>query len=303
MKSLPKKSFDKAVAFISANARPLEQAQCDYHFGSGSIANVLTELKKFQNDDGGFGHGIEPDIRMPNSSPLATTLAFQVLREVRIPAEAPIVRAGIEYFERTYDQGIGGWDPTGPEVESYPRAPWWDYAPVDGALTPTKQSNPGAEICGYLSMFRAGELSPSLDSAVTNVLGVFEELPDDFELHALMCFMRMAEMMPGSVADRLMPKLSRGAHLVTGDKPEDWKNYGGRPLWFAQTPQSLLSPELQHAVSIQLDYEIDTQGDDGGWSPVWSYGDREAEMASAISEWAGWLTLRNLIAFNEWGRL
>ena len=52
MKSLSNSAFGKAVEFIASNARPLEQVQFELYFGSGSIKDVLTELVKFQNEDG-----------------------------------------------------------------------------------------------------------------------------------------------------------------------------------------------------------------------------------------------------------
>ena len=67
MVRISQKAFDRAAEFISVNARPLERARFDYHFASGPISDVLTQLEAFQNNDGGFGHGIEPDLRMPLS--------------------------------------------------------------------------------------------------------------------------------------------------------------------------------------------------------------------------------------------
>jgi hypothetical protein len=105
---------------------------------------VLGELSKFQNDDGGFGHAMEPGIRMPNSSPLCSSVAFQVLRELEVSDDREIVHSAIGYFANSYQPKIGGWDPTGPDVHDYDRARWWDYSPVEGRLTPLKVVNPGA---------------------------------------------------------------------------------------------------------------------------------------------------------------
>ena len=71
----------------------------------------------------------------------------------------------------------------------------------------------------------------------------------------MMCFMRLAEMAPGPVAEKLLPELRRGVHLVTGDNPDDWRGYGGRPLWFAAAPDSPLSDYLQDSIQVQLDHE------------------------------------------------
>ena len=135
------------------------------------------------------------------------------------------------------------------------------------------------------------------------VLNAFAALPDDIEVHAMMCFMRLAEMAPGPVVEKLLPKLRRGVHLVTGDKPDDWQNYGGRPLWFAAAPDSLLSDYLQDSIQVQLDYEIESQADDGGWHPNWSWGQYESVWETARVEWAGYLTLRNLLTLKAWGRI
>ena len=153
MAQLTQSAFDRAARFIALNARPLERAIFQYRFGSGSIQDVIAELGKFQNGDGGFGHGIEPDLQMPLSSPFATTLAFQVFRELIAPGDLPIIRDGIKYFERTFDRSIGGWDPVGPRGDEFPHAPWWNYQPVDGRLDQLKQVNPGAEIVGYLHLY------------------------------------------------------------------------------------------------------------------------------------------------------
>ncbi len=304
MKSLTSSAFDRASEFVQRVGRPLEQAQLRYYFGDGTVDEVLGELSKFQNDDGGFGHAMEPDIRMPNSSPLCSSVAFQVLRELEVSDDHEIVHSAIGYFANSYQPKIGGWDPTGPEVDDYDRAPWWDYSPIEGRLTPLKVANPGAEICGYLKLFGADSNSDiAVDTIVEDQLDLFFNLPNEIELHALMCFMRMAEMLPGDVAERMLSKLVRASRLAVSDNAEDWKGYGGRPLWVAPAPSSLLASEFSASVEKQLDFEIESQNAEGGWLPFWSYGDRVAALQEATNEWAGWLTLRNLIAFKSWGRI
>ena len=83
------------------------------------------------------------------------------------------------------------------------------------------------------------------------------------------------------------PELRRGVHLVTGDNPDDWRGYGGRPLWFAAAPDSLLSDYLQDSIQVQLDHEIGSQAEDGGWHPNWSWGQYESVWETARVEWAG----------------
>jgi hypothetical protein len=206
---------------------------------------VLGELSKFQNDDGGFGHAMEPDVRMTNSSPLCSSVAFQVLRELEVSDDLEIVHSAIGYFANSYQPKIGGWDPTGPDVDDYDRAAWCDYSPIEGRLTPRKVINPGAYICGYLKLFGADRDSDiAVDTIVEDLLDLFFNLPEEIELHALMCFIRMGGMMSVDVAERMLPKLARAAHLTVSENEEDWRGYGGRPLCIAAAPSSLLVSEF-----------------------------------------------------------
>lgn len=54
-------AFEKARKFIYKNARPLDLARWQYHFENGSREAVLQALQVYQNEDGGYGHGLEPD--------------------------------------------------------------------------------------------------------------------------------------------------------------------------------------------------------------------------------------------------
>ena len=76
-------------------------------------------------------------------------------------------------------------------------------------------------------------------------------------------------------------------------------------MWFAPTPDSLLAAELENSVQLQLDYEIKSQADDGGWQPnrTWGPDHYESAWETARVEWAGYLTLHNLMMLKAWGRI
>lgn len=61
--------FEKTRMFVYRNSRPLDIARWQYHFEDGSKEAVLTALAPYQNEDGGFGHALEPDSWNPNSTP------------------------------------------------------------------------------------------------------------------------------------------------------------------------------------------------------------------------------------------
>lgn len=59
---------DAAKQFVLQNARPIDLAVYKYFFENGSNKTVIEELLKYQNEDGGFGNGLQPDYWNPNSS-------------------------------------------------------------------------------------------------------------------------------------------------------------------------------------------------------------------------------------------
>ncbi len=73
---------EKAKQFVINYARPLEGELYRYFFENGAREKVLSELKKYQNPDGGFGHGLEADNWNPLSNPIATNDAIITLYRI-----------------------------------------------------------------------------------------------------------------------------------------------------------------------------------------------------------------------------
>lgn len=63
---ISKQTFRKTSDWVKRNARPLEVARWEYLFENGSKERVIYYLSAYQNDDGGFGNGIEPDFWLPS---------------------------------------------------------------------------------------------------------------------------------------------------------------------------------------------------------------------------------------------
>jgi hypothetical protein len=77
-KILPRNFLENAGEYIRNNCNPLYDALFAFHFGGGGAEAVVSGLERFRNGDGGFGHGLEHDFLMPDSSPMATTVALQI---------------------------------------------------------------------------------------------------------------------------------------------------------------------------------------------------------------------------------
>ena len=61
--------FSAAAAFVAANARVLDRRRFQRLFEYGPAAPVRDAVAAYRNDDGGFGHALEPDCRAPGSQP------------------------------------------------------------------------------------------------------------------------------------------------------------------------------------------------------------------------------------------
>ncbi|MEU9143521.1 hypothetical protein [Streptomyces sp. NPDC048349] len=75
----PPSPLARAEQFIWLTARVLEQRRFAFHFLGGEADPVDTALGSYLNDDGGYGHALDPDLRGPLSQPLHCAHALRVL--------------------------------------------------------------------------------------------------------------------------------------------------------------------------------------------------------------------------------
>lgn len=75
-------SLARAEQFVWLTARVLEQRRFAHLFLDGSADAVEAALTAYLNEDGGYGHALEPDLRGPVSQPLHTAHALSVLDSI-----------------------------------------------------------------------------------------------------------------------------------------------------------------------------------------------------------------------------
>ncbi|MCY4436646.1 MAG: hypothetical protein OXE05_04855 [Chloroflexi bacterium] len=305
MKRLSKAAFQQSIAYVKEQGRDLDRALLRYYFEGGSAEDVLTALAAYQNDDGGFGHGLEPDLRTPASSVIATTVAFQSFRSLGIAADHPLVCRGLDYLLATYDESRQVWSIIPPEVEGAPHAPWWDFAASEAGFGGFL-INPRVEIVGYLHDYRAAVPVDLLQSTTQAVFAHLNSLPDEMEMHDLICFVSLAETeaLPRELKDRIWMKLAKAAEHGVAREPEQLTGYVLKPLYVVSSPDAPLADALADEVAMNLDFEIDQQGADGAWSPNFSWGEQHPEAWEiAKREWQARMTLKNLRVLRDFGRI
>ena len=301
---LDPQAFARARIFLTTQARPLEATLFRAHFEHGALDEVVAQLLPYQNADGGFGRGLEPDLRTPRSSAVATTVAFQIVRETGIDARHPLVERAVGNLLDTYDAGEQVW-PIAPQTEDHsPHAPWWEPAMLADSFSRFR-FNPTAEALAIL--YDYPQLTPQeLRSSLSMEMLARLQATDAFSMHDFLCCRRLVESknLPAALRDGMITQLRRLlSDLVVTDRGQ-WQGYGLRPLQVAPDPASSFLPGLEEAVDENLDYLIDTQQEDGSWLPAWSWGDAyPEEWAQAKPEWQGVLTLEALLWLRHYGRI
>src|SRR6266516_5766790 len=89
--------FSAAREFIRREARVLEQRLFAVLFEQADATGVVDALREFRNADGGFGHGLEPDKRCPDSQPIDVEVALLTLAAADA-FDAGLVTGACEYL-------------------------------------------------------------------------------------------------------------------------------------------------------------------------------------------------------------
>ena len=125
----------KAQQFFQQHGRDIDQALWAYHFGTQPLEHLLAILARYQNPDGGF-HGLEVDIKAPDSNPFATELALLICLQANAPREHPLLQKAVAYLEQTQEEN-GNWR-FAPGVYEHELAPWfqgWEWPNLNPTCT------------------------------------------------------------------------------------------------------------------------------------------------------------------------
>ncbi len=135
--------LNRAKQFIYNNARLLDRTRYEYHFEGGSKEAVIAALRAYQNQDGGFGNALEPDIRCPHSQPVPTEMSLAIMEE--LDSFDPRILEGVIDYLRNITLQEGGIPFVFRSASDYPHAPWWTAEQDD-----RPSINPTGTIIGLL---------------------------------------------------------------------------------------------------------------------------------------------------------
>jgi hypothetical protein len=277
-------SFAAAREFILRDARVLEQRLFAALFEDAPPSGVARALGAYRNEDGGLGHGLEPDARCPGSQPLFVAFGLATLVEAG-GRDDELAGACCDYLASVCDER-GAVPILLASVEGYPRANHWMRPQYDPGLHPT---------IGIVASLRALRFEHEwLDRAHAYCLEELSGEPPS-DAHALGDALRFVDIVDESALwDRLADAIPR-ANWFKRD-PESTE-YGLTPLQLAPTPQRARALFSRSELDAHLDALAAAQCEDGGWPISW-----EPPSAAAALEWRGRCTVDALTTLRAYGR-
>ncbi|GLX54043.1 hypothetical protein Shyhy01_69920 [Streptomyces hygroscopicus subsp. hygroscopicus] len=266
-----------AEQFVWLTARVLEQRLFAYHFLRGTADAVEAALDAYRNEDGGYGHALEPDLRGPVSQPLHTAHALRVLDAVG--------RCGGQRVERvcryltSVSTADGALPTVHPSAHGYPATPAVDELPAAGPPGPGDGRGSLLTTGPVVGLLHRNEvwhawLFRATDFCWQTVETLEEAHP--YEVQAAVTFLDAVPDRPRAqaAADRLGRLVRRQGLAVLDPDRLDARTAvpghapGGHhfPHDFARSPASLARAWFtDDEMARSLDHLAAGQREDGGW--------------------------------------
>jgi hypothetical protein len=276
----------RAAAFLAGHGRVLDRRRFELLVGRGSPEAVLAAVDGYRNADGGYGWGLEPDLRAGESQPAGALHAFEVFAEVG-PVTTSRAKELCDWLDET-TLADGGLPFALPTQDPTGCAPFWAQAdPAVSTLQSTafaagmahRVAKHDPAVKGHRWLARATEYCRKSIAAL-------EERPHAIELSFAVKFLdavgdkellhRLARFVP---ADGLVP-------VAGGSVGETLRGLDFAPV---------VSEEV---IEAELDRLESQQQDDGGWTV-----DFASFSPAAALEWRGYATVLAVSTLKRAGRL
>ncbi|MDT0274440.1 hypothetical protein [Blastococcus goldschmidtiae] len=279
-----------AAAFLASSGRVLDRRRFELLTGSGGADAVVAAVDGYRNADGGYGWGLEPDLRSGTSQPGGALHALEAFADLA-PASTPRAAQVCDWLA-SVSLPDGGLPFALPVPDPAACAPFWAQAdPTTSSLQITAVV--AATAHRLAAVDRAVGEHPWLAGATAYCLGAIAALDasvNAMELAFAVQFLDAAGR-SGAVSDEartlldglrgLMP--DDGLLHVAGGAEDEFM----RPLDFAPFPggpaRELFAPAV---VDAELDRLAAGQQPDGGWIV-----DFDSWSPAAALEWRGHRTV------------
>lgn len=293
-----------AAAFLASAGRVLDRRRFDLLTGSGGADAVVAAVDGYRNLDGGYGWGLEPDLRSGTSQPGGALHALEAFADLA-PATTPRSAEVCDWLASA-SLPDGGLPFARPVPDPAACAPFWAQAdPQVSSLQITGVV--AATASRVAAVDRAVAEHPWLARATAYCLAAIAALDESvhaMELAFAVQFLDAAGRAGGgSAADEARALVERvrpwipadGLLHVAGGAADEFM----RPLDFAPFPggpaRALFAPSV---VEAELDRLAAGQQPDGGWTV-----DFDSYSPAAALEWRGHATVNAVVLLRANGRL
>lgn len=279
--------IDRARNYIHQNGRLVTRALFDYLFDNGSLDHLHNCLRAYKNDDGGFGHGFEHDIKAPASNALQLEYLLSTLTLTGVPI-GNLLDGAADWVE-SVQQPDGSLAAPG-TLNAYPHAAWWQ---TDGRCT--GQTDPDS-IVGHLT--RLNLVTPTL--AARTQIWVQTNLTEQHIIkqnwifmlyHAHNYFFNVPDFPKANHYQDLVihcVKTTLQKHMIAGKMDVALGLFG----YVTEPDSPVLAALPERLVDKLLDYIEGSQQDDGRWLDEHN-----------LAYWQPEMTLQNLCVLRNFGRI
>jgi hypothetical protein len=274
---------------MATHGRLLDRHRFALLMGETDTSALLAAVDAYRNPDGGYGWGLEPDLRAPESQPGGALHAFEVFEDIG-PATTPRAAELCDWLAGVMLPD-GGLPFALPVADATGCAPFWAQAdPSTSTLHSTAfVAGTALRVAAHDPAVAAHPWLRTATRYCLDAIAAVNTAPHAIELCFAVQFLDAAYDTHPEAAAELLDRLGRfipdnGLVHVDGGADDEWM----RPLDFAPTPgrpvRKLFTPE---AVDAELRRLVDQQQDDGGWRV-----DFGSFSPTAALDWRGYMTVR-----------
>jgi len=286
---LNKRVISDLMGIIKEKGRMLDYELLANFFDFREL-DIIAELKRYQNSDGGFGNALEPDVRMPDSNIVSTNIAVHIIEAV----DDESLRGNIErdialYYEKTYIEDKEIWEMVPKEVNNYPRAIWWNY----DENSVSSYGNPNPQIVGFLYKHRNYLKKIDIDYHVKKVVNyILNDFPKESAKHNILSCLFFYSYMTDDIKEKIYETIQ-----IAVDK--ELKLYHEDTYCLEPYEIKLAAPVFIKHHKELLEKNLDLLNEKihkGLVLPNWKWNQFPEEFEKAKDEWASYLTYRTIKA-------
>lgn len=300
MRVLTKNQMKKMNEWMQINARPFDRAKWNYLFNNGDKNDIVREMLKYQNSDGGFGNGFEADMLLPLSAAIPTAEAIFQSYDYDLNCNSSWFQSILSYFENSVQNIPKYWEDCPKEAMNYPHAPWWNYEPYM-IFSP----NPCAVVASAFIRYgteKQRNLGLKIAEDCFALLKGADFCGDHDSLNIMTLIEQLSAIASPLITEEIIAAMKR---RITGNVCFDsgkWHEYYFQPLDFVASPKSMWYSVVEKGIEDNIDFWLDNIGPEGVWHPNFSWG-MDTEVAKQVTEnWKGYITVKRariLLNFNR----